>query len=142
MLPLVLAGYQVLKARSEAAKKPESGWVFPADTPSGHIEGRSGKNYHGRALLAIATEAKEKGRENPVRSFPPYTMRHNALTRLGGCCDPYTRPHRWPLQHHHHHALCPSPGRSNRPRIFETAGTSDTSPEKTYYTSYYISENA
>jgi integrase len=91
MLPLVPAVYQVLRTRWEAVEKPKQGWVFPADTVTGHIEGGSGKGYHARALQAIASDAKEKGRENPVRSFPPYTFRHTALTRLAESgCDAFT----------------------------------------------------
>ncbi|MGC1618968.1 MAG: tyrosine-type recombinase/integrase, partial [Candidatus Acidiferrum sp.] len=61
------------------------------DTPSGHIEGGSGKNYHARALAAIKKEAEEKETKNPVKPFPPYTMRHTALTRLAESgCDAFT----------------------------------------------------
>jgi integrase len=90
-LPLVPAAWSVLHSRWLAADKPKSGWVFPADTEVGHIEGGSAKNYHGRALVAIADEAKEKKTPNPVKPFPPYTMRHTALTRLAEAgCDAFT----------------------------------------------------
>lgn len=91
ILPLVPAVSFALQTRWMAQVKPENGWVFPADTPSGHIEGGSGKNYHARALAAIKKEAEEKETKNPVKPFPPYTMRHTALTRLAESgCDAFT----------------------------------------------------
>jgi integrase len=88
MLPLVPAVHSVLKARQNGG----SGWVFPADTDSGHLEGGSAKNYHARALAAVAKAAKVLGGEKtPVKSFPPYVMRHTALTRLAEAgCDAFT----------------------------------------------------
>jgi hypothetical protein len=68
MLPLVPAVHSVLKARQNGG----SGWVFPADTNSGHLEGGSAKNYRARALAAVAKAAKALGGEKPpVKSFPP-----------------------------------------------------------------------
>jgi integrase len=75
MLPLVPAVYSVLKARQNG----EVSWVFPAATESGHLEGGSAKNYHARALAAIKKVAAEKRIDNPLKPFPPYTMRHTAL---------------------------------------------------------------
>jgi len=91
MLPLVPAVYAALKSHWIKANKPENGWVFPADSTSGHIEGGSAKNYHARALAAIKRDAKENQIENPVKAFPPYVMRHTALTRLAESgCDAFT----------------------------------------------------
>jgi integrase len=91
MLPLVHAVYQALKARWTSAGSPEEGWVFPADTTSGHIEGGSAKNYHARALDSIRKDAEAKQIENRLKPFPPYTMRHTALTRLADAgCDAFT----------------------------------------------------
>src|SRR5208283_241142 len=90
-LPLVPRVYESLTARWKATGKPEEGWVFPADTPSGHIEGGTGKNYHGRALETIKKNAAEAKIKNPVKPFPPYVMRHTALTRLAESgCDAFT----------------------------------------------------
>lgn len=83
MLPLVPAVYNVLKARWESADKPEQGWVFPADKSDGHLTRDTASNWHKRALTAIKKEAKEKNIKNPLKPFPPYLMRHTALTRLG-----------------------------------------------------------
>jgi integrase len=88
MLSLVPAVYSVLKARQNGGP----GWVFPAATDSGHLEGGSAKNYHARALAAIEKAAKDQGaKATPVKPFPPYVMRHTALTRLAeGGCDAFT----------------------------------------------------
>jgi len=88
MLPLVPAVYPTLKARQNGG----SGWVFPAATDSGHLEGGSAKNYHARALAAVKKAAKAEGTETtPVKPFPPYVMRHTALTRLAQAgCDAFT----------------------------------------------------
>ena len=91
MLPLVPAVHSVLSNRWKSSERPETGWVFPADTPSGHIEGGSAKNYHARALDTIKKEAAKNNSENPVKPFAPYSMRHTALTRLAESgCDAFT----------------------------------------------------
>jgi integrase len=91
ILPMVPIVYQTLKARHQAEEEPERGWVFGAETKSGHLEGYCAKNQHAAALLAIKEEAEEAGIKNPVRAFPPYTMRHTALTRLAESgCDAFT----------------------------------------------------
>lgn len=87
MLPLVPAVFSTLKGRQNR----EEGWVFPAATESGHLEGGSAKNYHARALAAIKKAAAEKKIDNPLKPFPPYTMRHTALSRLADAgCDAFT----------------------------------------------------
>jgi integrase len=49
------------------------------------------KTYHRKALEAIEQSAKQQGGQTPVRPFPPYTMRHTALTRLAEAgCDAFT----------------------------------------------------
>ena len=91
MLPLVSPVLLALQNRWISQSKPAAGWVFPADSQSGHLEGGSAKNYHVRALSAIEKTAKRKGEKSPVKKFPPYTMRHTALTRLAEAgCDPFT----------------------------------------------------
>jgi site-specific recombinase XerD len=47
------------------------------------LEGDTFKNHHAAALEAIETEAEKEEVETPVKPFPPYTMRHTALTRMG-----------------------------------------------------------
>jgi integrase len=91
MLPLVPAVYDVLKARQNAQKSPTEGWVFPADTKSGHFEGGSAKNQHAAALKAVNEEAAKKNQKLELQPFPPYCLRHTALTNLAAAgCDAFT----------------------------------------------------
>jgi integrase len=49
------------------------------------------KTFHSKALATIESEAKKQEKQNPVKAFPPYTMRHTALTRLAEAgCDAFT----------------------------------------------------
>jgi len=85
MLPLVPAVFYALKARQNAQESPTAGWVFPADTESGHLEGGSAKNQHALAL------ANAKLDDKPLTAFCPYTLRHTALTNLAAAgCDAFT----------------------------------------------------
>jgi integrase len=80
-----------LQWRNAAADESKSGWIFPAETKSGHLEGYCAKNQHAAALAAIKAKAVREKVENPVLPFPPYVMRHTALTRLAESgCDPFT----------------------------------------------------
>jgi len=90
MLPLVPAVYDALKARYDAQRSPTTGWVFSADTKSGHLEGGSAKNQHAAALNAINKKAK-KNKTPKLAPFPPYCLRHTALTNLAAAgCDAFT----------------------------------------------------
>jgi integrase len=71
LLPMVPAVYQVLKTRHETQGCPREGWVFPTSSESGHLEQSSAKNQHTQAL-----------RDSKVKPFPPYVLRHTALTWL------------------------------------------------------------
>jgi integrase len=90
MLPLVPAVYEALRARQDARASPADGWIFPADTKSGHLESGSTKNQHGAALRTINDQAKKN--ETPkLKPFPPYCLRHTALTNLAAAgCDAFT----------------------------------------------------
>jgi integrase len=94
MLPLVPAVYGALKARQNAQGSPTQGWIFPADTPSGHLQGDSAKNQHAAALKAVSEEATKKTGKSelqPFQPFPPYCLRHTALTNLAAAgCDAFT----------------------------------------------------
>jgi integrase len=90
MLPLVPAVHDALKARQKAQGSPSVGWIFPADTKSGHLEGGSAKNQHALALRTINTAAK-KNNTPELEPFPPYCLRHTALTNLAAAgCDAFT----------------------------------------------------
>jgi site-specific recombinase XerD len=68
------------KARHEQQGKPLEGWVFPAQTKSGHTEEDALRRSHMDAL-----------RDSKVSPFPPYCMRHTALTDLATLgCDAFT----------------------------------------------------
>jgi integrase len=62
------------------------GFVFPAETQSGHIMGSSLRKQIVSAFAAINEHAK-KHHEKPVAPFVLYALRHTFLTRLGasGC---------------------------------------------------------
>jgi integrase len=73
ILPMTPAVYRILKARCIAAKMPSAGWIFPSGSKDGHltVDGLA-KAQHKKAL-----------EDSGVAPFPPYTLRHTALTRLG-----------------------------------------------------------
>ena len=51
----------------------------------------SAKNQHLKALTALTEAHKEKPEEKPeVKPFPPYTLRHTALTWIAPYADAYT----------------------------------------------------
>jgi len=79
-LPMVPEVLEVMKRRYKEQGQPSEGWVFPAATKSGHTEEDALKRSHLDAL-----------HESKVAPFPPYTMRHSALTDLGILgIDPFT----------------------------------------------------
>jgi site-specific recombinase XerD len=60
--------------------RPKEGWVFPADTQSGHITESSIRKQHYKAI-----------EEAQLDHFEIYCFRHTFLTILGNSgCDPYT----------------------------------------------------
>ena len=79
-LPMVPAVLEAMQGRFAEQGNPTEGFVFPADTESGHTERDSLKRSHRGALKA-----------SKVGSFPPYTLRHTALTNLATSgCDAFT----------------------------------------------------
>jgi Site-specific recombinase XerD len=91
MLPIVPAVFAALKILWDAQGRPECGWTFPAESKSGHLDRDTAKTHHRKALEMIEQKAKGQGMQNPVTRFPPYTMRHTALTRLAEAgCDAFT----------------------------------------------------
>jgi integrase len=91
MLPLVPAVFTALKARQNAQGSPTEGWVFPAGTKSGHFEGGSAKNQHAAALKTVNAETEKKKEPPKLKPFPPYCLRHTALTNLAAAgCDAFT----------------------------------------------------
>lgn len=73
MLPMTPRVDELLRARHEAAGRPEDGWIFPAPcNPAQHITDGLTKAQHRKALD-----------DSKVADFVPYVLRHTALTRLG-----------------------------------------------------------
>lgn len=77
MTPRVLA---VLEGRWKVQGKPNQGWVWPADTKTGHMDHSTLRRSHKAAL-----------KESEVTPFVLYSARHTFLTRLGASgCDVWT----------------------------------------------------
>jgi integrase len=57
----------------------ESGWIFPAPTKSGHVEGSTVRKQHWKVLAASG-----------VPPFVLYDLRHTCLTRWAKAMDPFT----------------------------------------------------
>jgi len=90
VIPMAPRVRTVLESRWEASGKPEDGFVWPAQTRSGHVEPSSLRKQHAGAFKAIAAEAAENN-QKPVRPFVLYSFRHTFLTRLGQSgCDVWT----------------------------------------------------
>jgi integrase len=80
LLPMTPRVRTVLELRWEGAEKPASGWIWPANTRSGHMEHDTLRVQHKNALAA-----------SKVRPFVIYSFRHTFLTRLGESgCDAWT----------------------------------------------------
>ena len=85
----------VLEARWEQQGRPKEGWIWRADTKSGHFEESTLKKRHRNNLTACAEKASklkaEGKRVTHVRPFVFYNLRHTFLTRLGEAgCDVWT----------------------------------------------------
>jgi len=69
-----------------------TGWIFPAETKSGHIEPSSLKKQHLKAIAEatriMREESGDKGRK--LEPFELYTLRHTCLTRWAPHMDPWT----------------------------------------------------
>jgi integrase len=90
VLPMTQRVRTILESRWQRAGKPVEGWIWPAQTRSGHVEVSSLRKQHTRAFELVAKEA-EKNNLKPVRPFVLYSLRHTFLTRLGESgCDVWT----------------------------------------------------
>jgi integrase len=78
-LPMTPRVRALLEAHWEAAGRPEEGWVWSAETVSGHINHDSLKAQHKKAL-----------RTSKVRPFDVYSIRHTFATRLAPNVDAWT----------------------------------------------------
>jgi integrase len=78
-LPLTARVRAILEARWNDARRPEEGWVWPADTKTGHIDHSTLKKQHRNAL-----------RLSGVRPFVLYSLRHTFATRIAPRVDAWT----------------------------------------------------
>jgi integrase len=107
-LPITPEVYAALKARHLEQGEPESGWIFPSDSASGHVEQGSAKNQHLKALrtLQTATDAyehwkKSGGQGDWTRSVatrvqlqPSFVDRHADTIKAGlKAFEPYCLRH-------------------------------------------------
>jgi integrase len=74
------------------SKANGSGWVFPAQTRSGHIEPSSLKKQHLRAIGEGTRILREETKRDDAEldPFELYTLRHTCLTRWAPHMDPWT----------------------------------------------------
>src|SRR5215470_19037822 len=90
VIPMTPRVRAVLESRWEAAGKPEEGFVWLAQTRSGHVEPSSLRKQHAKAFKIIGDESAKRN-QRPVRPFVLYSLRHTFLTRLGQSgCDVWT----------------------------------------------------
>jgi integrase len=74
------------------SKANGSGWVFPAQTKSRHIEPSTLKKQHLKAIAEGTRILREEAKKQDVELvlFEPYTLRHTCLTRWAPHMDPWT----------------------------------------------------
>jgi len=73
LLPMPPTVYRLLKARHQAQGSPTEGTIFPSESKTVRLTSDGlARQQHEEALA-----------NSKVAAFPPYTLRHRALTRLG-----------------------------------------------------------
>jgi len=82
VIPMTPRVRAVLGSRWEAAGKPEEGFVWPAQTRSGHVEPSSLRKQHAKAFKIIGDESAKRS-QRPVRPFVLYSLRHTFLDPAG-----------------------------------------------------------
>jgi integrase len=89
-IPMTPRAQAVLDMR--LSKVNHSGWVFPAQTRSGHIEPSSLKKQHLKAIAEATRILREESKTSDARlePFELYTLRHTCLTRWAPHMDPWT----------------------------------------------------
>lgn len=80
VIPMTPRARSVLETLWERAGRPGEGWIWSAQTRSGHIEPSGLRKRHAKAMEV-----------SKVRPFVLYSLRHTFLTRLGESgCDAWT----------------------------------------------------
>ncbi|MGH9466519.1 MAG: tyrosine-type recombinase/integrase, partial [Terriglobales bacterium] len=79
-LPMLPAVQCAMRNRWIEQGQPREGWVFPSDSPDGHLMADGTWHLHHAAVKASG-----------VKPFEPYIMRHTALTNLAAAgADAFT----------------------------------------------------
>jgi integrase len=78
-IPLTRNVRSVLETRHQLAQVPETGYVFPSATRTGHINHSTLKKQHSNALKASG-----------VRAFMLYSLRHSFATKIAPHVDAWT----------------------------------------------------
>ena len=89
VLPVVPVVFDLVQDRWKKQGEPSDGWLFPSGSACGHFEGSTAKGFHKRALEKANEMLKESDLPE-LKKFPPYVLRHTALTQLGKDTDAFT----------------------------------------------------
>ena len=90
VVPMTARVRNIMRSRWEKCGRPCEGWVWVAQTRSGHMESSSLKRQHKQVFKTLARNS-ENANQIPFRRFVLYSLRHTFLTRLGESgCDAWT----------------------------------------------------
>jgi integrase len=119
LVPMVPELHQVMSSRHQSQELPSTGWVFPTQSESGHLDQGTAKGQHQRALKKLVTAQKafraatsagedwvvgvveatglphwivrssEAVLKEGIAPFEPYCLRHTALTRFAPHMDSF-----------------------------------------------------
>jgi integrase len=90
IVPMTARVRSIMKARWEKCGKSCEGWVWTAQSRSGHMESSSLKRQHKQVFKTLAKNSEEAN-QKPFSRFVLYSLRHTFLTRLGESgCDTWT----------------------------------------------------
>ena len=70
MLPMTLRVRAILEHHWERTWKPIEGWVWPAQTRSGHLEPSSLRKQHSKTFETIAEQASKDN----LKPVPPFVL--------------------------------------------------------------------
>ena len=123
LLPMPPTVYRLLKAHHEAQGSPTEGTIFPSESKTGRLTSDGlARQQHERALA-----------NSKAAAFPPYTLRHTALTRLGEASggDVFALARiAAALQYHDYAEACSSPSGDDQPGILQGSATPNEGREQ------------
>lgn len=82
VLPMTPRVRSVIEMMWRQQGRPPEGWIFPANTRSGHVEPSTFKKRHARVFRDLTNEAATANQPS-IRPFVFYCFRHTFATRLG-----------------------------------------------------------